>query len=117
MSGWRVFRRRAPSPVILQGCLLIGTILVAASPVILWPFVILRGPPSIAAWREVQGGLLGRVLCDDSYLVHPRVFFERRRLLLPDSFDDAEDPGHCRPLGLNPPQLSNVLPCGFTDCQ
>ena len=117
MSGWPVFRRRAPPPVILQGCLLVDAILVAASPVILWPFVILRGPPSIAAWREVQGGLLGRVLGDDSYLVHPRVFLARRRLPLPERIDDAVDPGHSRPLGHNPPQLSNVLTCGITDCQ
>ena len=34
-------------------------------------------------WREVQGGLLGRILSDDSYLVHPRVLLERRRLPLP----------------------------------
>ena len=65
----------------------------------------------------MQGGLLGRVLSDDSYLVHPRVYLERRRLLLPDGFDDAVDPGHRRPLGYNPPQLSNVLTCGITDCQ
>ena len=81
MSGWQVVRRRFPL-VILQGRLLVGAILVAASPVILWPFVILRGPPSVAAWREVQGGLLGRILSDDSYLVHPRVLLERRRLSL-----------------------------------
>ena len=83
MPGWQVVRRRFPPLVILQGRLLLGAILVAASPVILWPFVILRGPPSVAAWREVQGGLLGRILSDDSYLVHPRVFLGRRHLPLP----------------------------------
>ena len=76
-------RRRFLPLVILQGRLFFGAILVAASPVILWPFVILRGPSSTAAWREVQGGLLGRILSDDSYLVHPRVLLERRRLPLP----------------------------------
>ena len=113
-------RRRFLSLVILQGRLFFGAILVAASPVILWPFVILRGPSSIAAWREVQGGLLGRILSDDSYLVHPRVLLERRRLPRPSApyrIDDAVDPGHSRPLGYNPPQLSNVLTCGITDCQ
>ena len=85
MSGWQVARRRFPPLVILQGRLLVGAILVAASPVILWPSVIVRGPPSIAAWRVVQGGLLGRVLSDDSYLVHPRVLLGRRRLPPPEN--------------------------------
>ena len=115
VSGWLVASR---PPVILQGRLLFGAILVAVSPVISFlPFVILRGPPSIAAWRVAQGGLLSRTLSDYCNLVHPRVFLERRRLLLPDSIDDAVDPGHCRPLGYSPPQLSNVLTCGITDCQ
>ena len=81
--------RRFLPLVILQGRLFFGVILVAASPVILWPFVILRGPPSIAAWREVQGGLLGRVLSDDSCLVHPRVLLERRRLPLPPALAEV----------------------------
>ena len=80
VPGWQVVRRRFPPLVILQGRLLLGAILVAASPVILWPFVIMRRPPSLAARREVQGGLLGRVLSDDSCLVQPRVLLGRRRL-------------------------------------
>ena len=50
-----------------------------------WPFVVLYGRPSFAAWRVVQGGLLRYVLGDDSYLDHLWVVLERCRLPHPDS--------------------------------
>ena len=67
----------------------------------------------------MQGGLLGRILSDDSYLVHPRVLLERRRLPLPPALAEVMmlwPQGTVGPWGI-PPQLSNVLTCGITDCR